>query len=54
MLPLDTCYAQESETRFTQNPGKFVTIRLVGYLFGKEFWMAGTSRKAENVQVDYK
>lgn len=48
MLPLSTYYAQESETWLRQNPGKVVTIRQVGLLFGKAYRRAATPRNAEN------
>jgi hypothetical protein len=48
MLPLSTYYAQESETWLRQNPGKVVTLRQVGYLFGNAYKRTAAPRKAEN------
>jgi hypothetical protein len=48
VLSLSTYYAQQSETWLRQNPDKVVTVRQVGYLFGKAYRRATTPRNAEN------
>jgi hypothetical protein len=48
MLALSTYSSQESETRLRQHPGKVVTIRQIGYLFGKVYRRAASPRNAVN------
>jgi hypothetical protein len=48
MLRLSTYYALESETWLRQNPGRVVTVRQVGCLFGKAYRKAVTPLNAVN------
>ncbi|KAB0790217.1 hypothetical protein PPYR_15450 [Photinus pyralis] len=48
MFPLSTFHTQECETWMRQNPGRAITIRQVGSIFGKSYLKASTPQNAIN------